>query len=135
MIKNFTPSPFDGNNPLPTYVTGIRIFTLSARTPGGYFITLGRLTVGNSVSAGKDLTHSLYESYTDHGERVKVARTRASDYDREFISAISAMRECGVEILPSAPCPCENIMKSLGDWYKVNNPEIEEVLVVSQKCH
>lgn len=125
MIKNFTPQPFEGVNSLPTYVTNIKIYTLTARVPGGYEITLARLTTGDSVSAGNPLSHCLFESFNDHGIRSRAARTRVSGYDREFISVKNAMMEVGIEFNPTIPSPSEVIMQSLGEWIKANNSEIE----------
>ena len=36
MIKNFEPQPYDGLNPLPSYVTNVSSFTLTGSIPGGY---------------------------------------------------------------------------------------------------
>ena len=38
MIKNFEPQPYDGLNPLPSYVTNVSSFTLTGSIPGGYEI-------------------------------------------------------------------------------------------------
>ena len=62
MIKNFEPQPYDGLNPLPSYVTNVSSFTLTGSVPGGYEITLAKLTVGESVSAGNPLSHALFET-------------------------------------------------------------------------
>ena len=51
MIKNFTPMPYEGINPLPDYVTGIRTYELVGTVPGGYVVTLGKLTVGGGQPA------------------------------------------------------------------------------------
>lgn len=135
MIKNYAPRPFDGGNPLPAYVDNVSGYELIGTVPGGYKILLAKLTVGDSMSAGNPLAHALFESYTDHGERAKVARTRVSGYDREFIAVRSAMAEAGVEFHPMLPCSCEEMLEKLGDWFAVQNPEITEVSVVSQSCH
>ena len=135
MIKNFTPQPFEGGNPLPDYVGNKSEYTLVGEVPGGYKITLAKLTVGDSISAGNPLAHALFESYTDHGERAKVARTRVSGFDREFIATRSAMSETGVEFHPTVSCSNETILESLGEWFMVQNPEISGVSVVSQTCH
>lgn len=135
MIKNYTPLPFEGSNPLPAYVDNVSEYELVATVPGGYKITLVKLTVGDSKSAGNPLAHALFESFTDHGERAKVARTRVSGYDREFIAVRSAMSEAGVEFHPALSCPAETILEALGEWFKVQNSEIVEVSVVSQSCH
>lgn len=135
MIKNFTPQTFDGNNPLPAYVDNVSSYELVATAPGGYKITLAKLTVGDSKSAGNPLAHALFESFTDHGERAKVARTRVSGYDRDFIAVRSAMSEAGVEFHPALSCPCETVLEALGAWFAVQNPELTEVSVVSQRCH
>ena len=138
MIRTFNPQPFDGYNPLPNYVSDVNTHTLIGKTEGGYEITLAKLTYGSSLSAGNPLSHALFESFTDHGERRKVSRTRASGVngiEREFIAVKNAMGETGVEFHPSLPCPCEAILETLGEWFKVQNPEIAEVSVVSQTCH
>ncbi len=135
MIKSFTPQLFDGVNTLPSYAGNVRIYTLIANVPNGYVITLARLTVGDSVSAGNPLSHALFESFTDHGIRAKAARTRASGYDREFIAIKNAMIETGIEFHPALASPCEMILRSLGDWFATQNPEIQEFSLVSQMCH
>lgn len=135
MIKKFKPLPYDGSNPLPNYVENIGKYELIGIVPGGYRITLAKLTTGDSVSAGTPLAHALFESYTDHGEPAKVARTRVNGYDKEFIAIRSAMNETGVEFNPTLSCPAEIILTALGDWIKEHNPEIEFTAVVSQTCH
>lgn len=136
MIKNFIPKPFEGGNPLPDYVSKVSRYELVGTVPGGYRVTLAKLAVGSSVSAGNPLSHALFESYTDHGERAKVARTRVSGSDMGFISVRSAMSETGVEFHPALPCSEEDVLRALGEWFKVQNPEISEVsVVVSQTCH
>lgn len=136
MIKNYIPQPYEGGNPLPAYVDSVNEFELIGTAPSGYKVTLARLAVGESKSAGNPLSHALFESYTDHGERARVARTRVSGYDREFVAVRSAMAEAGVEFHPMLPCTCEELLGKLGDWFAVQNPELTEVsVVVSQKCH
>lgn len=136
MIKNFNPKPFEGGNPLPDYVSNVSRYELLGIVPGGYHITLAKLAVGSSVSAGNPLSHALFESYTDHGERAKVARTRVSGSDMGFISVRSAMGEAGVEFNPALPCGEEDVLRALGEWFMAQNSEISEVsVVVSQTCH
>lgn len=135
MIKYFTPQPYDGLNFLPDYVKNKRIYTLEGTTSGGYVITLAKLTVAESVSAGTPLSHAVFESFTDHGQRMKAARTRVSGIDKDFVAAKSAMMETGVEFHPALPNSCETILYSLGEWFQVQNPEIEALAVVSQTCH
>ena len=135
MIKDFTPMPFEGINPLPDYVSNVRAYTLIGTVPGGYKVTLAKLTVGDSMSAGNPLAHALFESFTDRGDQMKAARTRVSGYDREFIAVKNAMMESGVEFYPTLPSPCEAVLQSLGDWFSVQNPEITSPVVVSQSCH
>jgi len=135
MIKTFTPQPYDGLNLLPSYAKNVRAFTLIGNIPGGYAITLAKLRVGYSVSAGNPLAHALFESFTDHGERAKAARTRASGADKEFAAIKSAMTEAGIEFNPVIPDSCESILYALGDWFKEHNPEIMSFSLVSQSCH
>ena len=40
MISSFAPQPFEGINSLPSYVTNLKVYTLMARIPGNYEITL-----------------------------------------------------------------------------------------------
>lgn len=91
MVKNFIPQPYDEPTALPDYVTTSRCYTLVGYAPGDYAVTLARMTVGDSKSAGNPLTHVLFESYTDHGEQAAIMRTRVSGHDREFIAAMNAM--------------------------------------------
>lgn len=135
MIKNFIPKPYEGTNPIPEYAKNVRRYALRATLSTGYDITLGELTVGSSVSAGNPLAHALFESYSDHGKQSKAVRTRASGCDAEFAAVKNAMIATGVEFHPSLACPCETILESLGEWFKVQNSEIAEVSVVSQTCH
>ena len=135
MVKNFTPRPFDKPNPLPTYVSNTVETTLLGAVQGGYVITLAKLTVGDSVSAGNPLTHALFESYNDHGERMSVARTRVSGHERKFTAVKSAMIDTGIEFFPIAPCSSQELLTSLGDWFRVRNPEITSYSLVSQTCH
>ncbi len=133
MIKDFVPQPYNGLNPLPSYATKVRAYTLTAKAPSNYVITLAKLTVGESLSAGKPLAHALFESFTDHGERAKAARTRASGCDLEFTAVRGAMSEAGVEFCPALPCPYEEILEAFGEWFMAQNPELTEASVVSQQ--
>ena len=133
MIRNFTARPFEGVNSLPSYVTNVKIYTLTGRVPGGYEITLARLTTGESVSAGNPLSHCLFESFSDHGIRSRAARTRVSGYDREFISVKNAMMESGVEFNPTIPVTSDVVMQALGEWFQANNDEIESWNVAVQE--
>ena len=117
MIKSFTPQPYDGLSALPDYVTSPRFYTLVGYAPGDYTVTLARMTVGDSKSAGNPLAHVLFESFDDHGVAMKTARTRAGGLDREYIAA------------------CEAMLRSLGDWFMAHNPELSSVEVMSQTCH
>lgn len=135
MIKNFTPKEYDGVNTLPTYVGNIKSYTLVAKIPGDYEITLAKLTVGDSVSAGNPLAHALFESFTDHGVHAKVVRTRASGHDREFSAVQNAMFAAGIEFHPTLPAPCDVVLMSLGEWIKAQNTDILSCSLVSQSCH
>ena len=59
MIKNFIPQPYEGGNPLPDYVGNRSEYVLIGDAPGGYKITLAKLTVGDSMSAGNPLAHAI----------------------------------------------------------------------------
>ena len=135
MIKSFTPEQYAGVNSLPLYVTGVREYTLVGTTKEGYVITLGRLSVGNSLSAGNPLSHALFESFTDHGERMKTARTRVSGKNQELVAVKNAMTETGIEFNPALPNSCETILYSLGQYFQSVNPDILEFALMSQTCH
>ena len=135
MIKNYNPRPFEQLNPLPAYVDVTDRYELLAKTKSDYTITLAKLTVGNSVSAGNTLTHALFESFSDHGERMAVVRTRVSGYERVFNAVMNAMMEAGVEFESVAPCHFEVMLTALGSWIQARNPEIEKYELVSQTCH
>lgn len=136
MIKDFIPHPYGGPNPLPSYATtDVTEYTLLGTVQGGYVITLAKLTIGDSVSAGNPLTHALFESFTDHGERMSVARTRVSGFDREFTAVKNAMFAAGVEFTSSPPCSSEEILNAFGEWFMSRNSEIVSCSVVSQTCH
>lgn len=135
MIKNFKAQPMSRQNKLPIYVNNINKYTLIGTIQGGYKITLARLSVGESVSAGNNLTHALFESYTDHGEQAKITRTRVSGVDRTYIAVRSAMSEAGVEFQPAhmqLQSESEELLKALGTWFMSKNQDIIEVSVVSQ---
>ena len=135
MIKSFTPEQYAGVNSLPLYVTGVREYTLVGTTKEGYVITLGRLSVGNSLSAGNPLSHALFESFTDHGERMKTACTRVSGKNQELVAVKNAMTETGIEFNPALPNSCETILYSLGQYFQSVNPDIREFALMSQTCH
>lgn len=135
MIKNYIPQRFDGFNPLPNYASNVREYSLLAKVTGGYTITLAKITVGDSKSGDNKLSHAIFESFTDHGERRRMMRTRASGCDSEFVAVKSAMTMVGVEFCPCPACPSEDILRALGDWFKSVNPEISEYTLVSQSCH
>lgn len=136
MIKNYDPAPFTGPNPLPSYATSdMKEYTLLGNIRSGYIITLAKLTVCNSVSAGNTLTHALFESFSDHGMRMSEARTRVSGHNREFIAVKEAMFIAGVEFDSIPPCSSEELLSALGLWFTEHNPDILSFSVVSQICH
>ena len=135
MIKNYEPKNYDGANRLPVYVSNVRVHVLIGIITGGYMITLAKLSVGESVSAGNRLSHAMFESFTDHGERKKIVRTRASGYDSDFIAMKNAMIEAGIEFEPFLSCPPDVVLRALGTWFMAYNPEIESFTLMSQTCH
>ena len=135
MIKNYNPRPFEQFNSLPTYVTLTERCELLAKTKTGYTITLAKLTIGKSVSAGNQLSHVLFESFSDHGERRAVARTRVNGYERVFVAVMNAMMEVGTEFESVTPCPSEMMLTALGAWIQARNPDIEKYEIVAQSCH
>ena len=87
------------------------------------------------MSAGNQLCHVLFESFSDHGERRAVARTRVSGYERVFSAVMKAMLEVGVEFESVTPCHSEMMLTALGAWIQARNPDIEKYELVSQSCH
>ncbi len=132
MIKNYNPRPFEQFNSLPTYVTVTEQYELLAKTKTGYVIRLAKLTVGKSVSAGNQLSHALFEGFSDHGERRAVARTRMNGYERVFNAVMNAMLEVGVEFESVTPCHSEMMLTALGAWIQARNPDIEKYEIVAQ---
>ena len=135
MIKNYNPRPFEQFTPLPTYVVITEQYELLAKTKTGYTIKLAKLTIGKSMSAGNPLSHALFESFSDHGERMAVARTRVSGNGRVFSAVMNAMMEVGVEFESVTPCHSEIMLTALGAWIQLENPDIEHYEVVSQSRH
>ncbi len=131
MIKNYNPRPFEQPNPLPSYVAITERYELLAQTKNGYVITLAKLTIGKSTSAGNALAHVLFESFSDHGERMTVARTRMSGQGSVFAAVINAMIEAGVEFDSVPLCHIETLLIALGSWLQAKNPEIEQYELVS----
>ena len=135
MIKNYNPRPFEQFTPLPTYVVITEQYELLATTKTGYMIKLAKLTIGKSMSAGNQLTHVLFESFSDHGERRAVARMRMSGNERVFWTVMNAMMEVGVEFESVTPCHSEMMLTALGAWIQARNPDIEHYELVSQSQH
>ena len=87
------------------------------------------------MSAGNPLSHALFESFTDHGERMKTARTRVSGKNQELTAVKNAMTEAGIEFNPALPNSCETILYSLGQYFQSVNSDIREFALMSQTCH
>ena len=135
MIKSIKLKPFDGSGILPAYMKELQVYTLLAKVKGNYEITLARLTVGDLLSGSKKLFHALFESYTDHGKKMRETKSRVNGFERDFIAVKSAMFVAGIEFNPIAPCHFSELLKGLGAYYQAVNPEIQEYAVVSQKCY
>lgn len=139
MIKNVQLKPFDADKicELPTYVYGggIEKYTLVATVPGNYKIILAKLTIGTSVSGATTLSHAMFESYSEHGEKMSESKIRISGCEREFMAVKNAMSEVGIEFKSIAPCHFLDLLNALGAYYQAVNPEISEYVVVSQGCH
>ncbi len=135
MIKNFIWQPYNGTNRFPNYVKITDEYTLIGTVSGGYNITLGKLVIGNSLSAGTPLTHVIFESFTGHGERAKVTRTRASGFGSGFRAIQSAMYEAGIDFELSPQSSAIEVLEALGKWFRTENSEIYRTSVVSQTCH
>lgn len=134
MIKNVKLKVFNGASILPAYMKELEVYTLVATIKGGYEITLARLTVGDLPSGSKKLFHALFESYTDHGQKMRETKSRVGGHERDFLAVKSAMLEAGIEFNPIVPCHFLDLLKGLGAYYQAENPDIQKYAVVSQKC-
>lgn len=132
MIKNYNHRPFEEFNLLPVYVAISEQYELLATTKTGYTIRLAKLTIGKSTSAGNPLTHVLFESFSDHGERRVIARTRVSGHECVFVAVMNAMMEVGTEFESVTPCHSEVMLSALGAWIQTRNSDIEKYEIVSQ---
>lgn len=139
MIKSFTPRPYDGDNLLPSYVTNVRNYELVGLVDIGsgspYVITLAKLSVGESLSAGNPLAHAAFESFDDHGRRMATARSRMNGHEREVAAVKNAMIDAGVEFAPVTFCEPEKFLGALGAWFLGQNPDMKKYLVLSQTRH
>ena len=135
MIKNYNPRSFEQLNSLPPYMVITEQYELLAKTKTGYIITLAKLTVGQSKSAGNPLNHVLFESFSDHGERMAVARTRIIGHGHVFSAVMNAMMEIGVEFESVALCHSETMLTAIEAWIQVKNPDIEQYKIMSLNCH
>lgn len=137
MIKSVDLKPFEKSCELPTYVYGggIEKYTLVGTVQGDYKITWARLVIGSSVSAGTELAHALFESYTDHGEKMSETKIRIAGAEKEFMAAKNVMIKAGIEFNPTVPCHFLDLLNALGAYYQAGNPEILRYEVLSQRCH
>ena len=130
MVRNYNPRPFEEFSSLPIYVVITEQYELIAKTKTGYTIRLAKLTIGKSVSAGNQLCHVLFESFSDHGERRAIAKTRMSNNERVFNAIMKAITEVGVEFESVTPCHSEIMLSALGAWIQARNPDIEQYEIV-----
>ena len=132
MIKSFTPRPYDGDKLLPSYVTNVRMYTLVATVTGGYNVVLGKLSIGDSVSAGNPLAHAVFESFDDHGRHMTMTRSRMNGREREYAAVKNSMFDAGVEFAPDVTfCESEKFLDALGAWFQGQNPDIK----ITASCH
>ena len=117
------------------YGNGVEKYTLFGTVMGNYKITLAKLTIGKSISGESELSHALFESYSNHGEKMSEAKIRISGCEREFMAAKNVMSKVGIEFENIAPCHFCDLLNALGAYYQADNPEIQECTVVSQRCH
>lgn len=132
MAINFTPRKFDGNSSVPSYVTNKECYAIVGTTKAGYDIYLGRLTLGESASAGKTLYHALYESYDDHGHRMSMVRGRSSGPMGKTNAALSAMMGTGVVITDVTVTSFLQVLNLLGEWFLEHNSELDDYVIMSQ---
>ena len=137
MIRNVNLKPFEVSCELPTYVygSGVEKYTLIATVPGNYEITLAKLIIGTSLSGKSVLSHAMFESYTEHGEKMCETKIRVGGCEREFMAAKNAMTKAGIEFEPILPCHFCDLLNGLGAYYQAVNPEIQMYKVLSQSCH
>lgn len=139
MIKSFTPRPYDGDKHLPSYATNVQRYELlgcvefEGKAP--YIITLAKLAIGESISAGKPLAHAVFESFDDHGKRAAATRSRMSGYERQISAVKNAMADAGVEFDGVTFSEPENFLGALGAWFLTHNPDLKKYCVLSQTRH
>lgn len=132
MAINFLPRRFDGINSIPSYVTNRDIYELVGQTKHGYDIRLGRITVGQSTSAGNVLYHALYESYDSHGHRMSMVRSRSSGPMGRTNAALCAMSGTGVVLADVTATSFLDVLNQLGEWFLEHNSELENYTIMSQ---
>ncbi len=132
MTINFIARKFDGNSSIPSYVTNKECYAIIGKTETGYDISLGRLTLGESASAGKTLYHALYESYDDHGHRMSMVRGRSSGPMGKTNAALSAMAGTGVTLADVTVTNFLEVLNQLGEWFLKHNSELKSYDIVSQ---
>ena len=139
MIKNVQLKPFDVHKccefPAYVYGNGIEKYILIATVLSGYKIMLAKLMVGTSISGKDTLSHAVFESYSEHGEKMSEARARIGGFEREFMAVKNAMSKVGIEFNQIAPCHFLDILNALGAYYQAVNPEIKGYTIMSQRCH
>lgn len=137
MIKNVALKPFTETCELPSYVykNVFYKYTLTATIEGDYKVVLARLITGYTNSADNILSHALFESYTDHGDKMIETKVRVDGFEREFMAAKSVMVSAGIEFEPIPPCHVSELLKGLGAYYQRQNPDIKSYAVMSQTCH
>lgn len=135
MIKSFSIKPYTKDSPLPAYVKLKKFYEILATAPGGYRITLAKIYIGESCSAGTPLSHAKFESYTKYGEKARVTRTRASGYNREIVALQNAIIQAGAEIENVTINNSNEIITYIAQWYSDTCPELTNINIVSQMCH
>ena len=137
MIKNVNLKPFEVSYKFPTYVYGndIESYTLIATVHEHYKIILGKLTIGTSESGSATLSHALFESYPEYGEKMSESKIRIGGFESDFMAAKNVMVKTGIEFENIAPCHFCDLLSALGAYYQAANHEISDYVVMSQKCH
>ena len=137
MIMKVNLKPFKDSCELPAYVyqNGVDRHTLIATIMGKYKITLARLLIGKSNSNDTVLTHAMFESYTEYGEKMAETKFRISGLESEFMAVKNIMWIAGIEFSEMPSCHFLELLNALGAYYQAVNPEIEDYGIVSQICY
>ena len=133
IVYSYIPKPYNGVAALPASTKQIDDYTLVAKAPGGYQITLAKLATGRTANAACSYTaQALFESYNFDGSRAAVTSAKASGigYNKIATAAMNAMGQAGVTFARPATWEPESLMRGLGEYISRVNPELSNFQVI-----